>query len=713
MELTPSSKISEIVRITKDQSVALARLGISNLGDLLHHYPTRYGNFAEGENIAMAPRGSEVSLIGRLEKLQTTKSWKTKIPMTKGIFVDTNGKSLPVIWMHQPYIGNLLKGADTVKIVGTISDKGDKPVMMNPRVEKLKEFPIDHGNSLFNKNEQLQPEPVYPETKGVSSAWVYHTLERVFGAKIHEQLVDPIPKELLTSLKLPPLATALMWIHRPKNSNDAQVARKRFAFQEIFLVQVARQMVRRQLMISGAIAVPVDESNLQNFWKHLGFTPTGAQKNAIHTIVGDISKAVPMLRLVEGDVGSGKTAVAAGVCYALAEVALHTKTCYQVAYLAPTEVLANQLFESFIQFFKHQPLPIALLTGKTCKKFPSKVDPTGWTTTSKSQLIKWMQSGDIVVTIGTHALLGEKVGFKNLALAIIDEQHRFGTNQRAKVVNKGTLVPHLLSMTATPIPRTLALTIYGDLDLTVLDELPPGRKIPLSKVVTFTELKPIWEHIKKELAAGRQAYLICPRIADNEEGMPLISTTQAQTLLKKNLPGVSSELMHSKLTKQKKEDVMKDFADKKFDVLISTSVVEVGVNVPNATSIVIFNAERYGLAQLHQLRGRVQRSSDQSYCFLVSNSQSETSIKRLQTLASTSDGFALAEADLNVRGTGDLAGVKQWGLSDIAMEALRNPKLVSIARESALGILDNDPQLTKNPNIKNAIVSGGYDIHFE
>ncbi len=722
--MSPYSSISSLIRLDREKVASLKKLGLVSVKDLLFYFPTRYADIAEGVSVSHTDLDSktEISLIGRFQKLEATKSWKTKIAMTKGIFIDTEGTRVAVTFMRQPYIAKMYEGVSSIKLIGILKqDEAGKFSMMNPKVEQIKELVIDHSDSLFSKNADGSANtledsftPLYPTTKGITSNWFHVVMKRALSLGIHNNIPDPLPSELLKKLSLPPLATALVWLHDPKNKNHAEAARKRFAFQEIFLIQLARQKLRAELEKTGSTAIPVTEDHLLNFWKHLGFTPTGAQKNAIHTVVRDISKTSPMLRLLEGDVGSGKTAVAAGVCYAIAETSLEHRTQYQVAYLAPTEVLATQLFESFISFFKHQPLPIALMTGKTCRKFPSKTSKDDWTNVSKAQLNKWLVAGDISIIIGTHALLSEKVKFKNLALAIIDEQHRFGTNQRAKITRKHELTPHLLSMTATPIPRTLALTIYGDLDLSVLDELPAGRKVPQTHVKTFEEMEKVWEHLKNELQSGRQAYIICARIAENEESsLDVISTESAQKLVKKFLPEFSVGVMHSKLTKDKKEEVMQEFNEHKFDILISTSVVEVGVNVPNATNIVIFNSDRFGLAQLHQLRGRVQRGSFQSHCFLVTKSQSENSMKRLGAMAQTSDGFKLAEADLANRGTGDLAGIKQWGLSDIAMEALRNPKLVEITREEARKLIAEDPDFNNYPIIKETLESGEYKVHLE
>ena len=391
-----------------------------------------------------------------------------------------------------------------------------------------------------------------------------------------------------------------------------------------------------------------------------------------------------MSRLLEGDVGSGKTAVAATATYAVATSRPKGQDfgTLQTAYMAPTEILAQQHFESFIKYFSHLPINIALITGSGCKKFPSKVSASwrtgnGSTEISRTQLLKWVASGEISVLIGTHALIQKSVKFKHLALAIVDEQHRFGTTQRQKLVNNHTVIPHLLSMTATPIPRTLALTLYGDLDLTLLDEMPAGRKKIITEVIPPETRSLAYEHIKKELKAGRQLYVICPRIDEpdptKEMAVQAKSVKEEAKRLKSDIfPEYRIEILHSKMTPDAKENVMQDFKAHKIDILVSTSVVEVGVNVENASLIIIEGAERFGLAQLHQLRGRVLRGTHQPYCFVFAETKSPKTTERLKALTTAKNGFELAEFDLTQRGAGALSGSKQWGISDLGMEAIKN-----------------------------------------
>ncbi|MBY0376425.1 DEAD/DEAH box helicase, partial [Patescibacteria group bacterium] len=396
------------------------------------------------------------------------------------------------------------------------------------------------------------------------------------------------------------------------------------------------------------------------------------------------------------------------------------QTCgnLQVAYRAPTEILATQHFESFIQYFKHMPINIGLITGSGCRKFPSKLNPSGWTDISRAQLLKWIANGEVPILIGTHALIQKTVKFKNLSLVVIDEQHRFGTEQRRKLVRKDNIAPHLLSMTATPIPRTLALTIYGDLDLSLLEEMPAGRKPIITEIITPERRESTYEKIKEELKNGRQLYVICPRIfaPDPEKELALnvkSAVEEAKRLKKEVFKDYEIGVLHSKMSKEKKEDVMQEFKDGKIHILCATSVVEVGVNVPNATVIILEGAERFGLAQLHQLRGRVIRGTHQAYCYVFAEAKSAKTMERLKALKTAKNGFELAELDLTLRGAGELGGSKQWGITDLGMEAIKNLKMVEAARTEAIRLIEEDMELTKYPLLKQKVKEKAGEFHFE
>jgi len=562
--------------------------------------------------------------------------------------------------------------------------------------------------------------PIYPESQGVSSLWLMHAVRKVFETGVHEHIEDPIPSDILKRYKLPSLTAAIVFIHAPQKLSDATGARKRFAFEEVFALQVVMQERRRMLLREEALPVAVDRKALADFITSFPFPATKAQLQAIEAITADFEKPHPMLRLLEGDVGSGKTAVAAATAYLVATSLPKGRIAgtLQVAYLCPTEILAKQHFSTFVSYFRDHPIPIGLITGSECRKFPSRVRYEESAKLSKAAFKKMVENGEIPIVIGTHALVEKSLSFKYFAYAIIDEQHRFGTIHRQKLATKGAIAPHLLSMTATPIPRTLALTLYGDLDLTILDEMPLGRKRVITKVLDAKKREQAYERVHAELAAGHQAYVICPRIDEPDPAKELALQAksvkaEAARLQKFVFPEAEIDILHSKMKPADKEDVMKRFENGDIDILVATSVVEVGVNVPNATVILIEGAERFGLAQLHQLRGRVIRSTHQSYCFALPESKGETTLGRMKAFVNAKNGFELAEYDLAQRGAGELAGGKQWGISDIAMEALKNIKLVEAARTEAAALVAADPDLRNHPALAARAHTADKEMHLE
>ena len=684
---------------------------LKTVRDLLYHFPTRYIDAAEYSSIGHIHDDEQTTVTGVIISLKATKSFKTKIPMTEGVLEDQSGK-LRVLWLHQPYLSKMLHVGKTITVSGKVSTSKNTKTMINPNVKDEKVLPIDAHDTLFAKTDDALLTPLYAETKGVSSLWIHHSVERILGE--FADIPDFLPESVRTAYSLPSRRTALIWIHTPKSKIDAEKARKRFAFDEIFLINLARAQERARIATERAYAIDTKSIDIEWFIKRLGFPLTGAQHRAITTMLNDLEHDAPMSRLLEGDVGSGKTAVAATLSYAtvMNRPLKHSKNTIekqtfgnlQVAYMAPTEILATQHFESFIELFKDSGISIALITGSGCRKYPTKVasSKTPWTTISRPQLKKWIVNGEIPIVIGTHALIQKSLEFKHLALAIIDEQHRFGMQQRRGLAKKDAHFPHLLSMTATPIPRTLALTIYGDLDLSVLDELPQGRKVVTTTIVTPDKRNAMYETIRTSLNEGRQLYVICPRInePDPEKELAVIAKSvivEAKRLQEEVFPEFTIGVLHSKMTKEKKEEAMREFSEHKSDILVATSVVEVGVNVPNATMIIIEGAERFGLSQLHQLRGRVQRSAHQPTCYLFAESKSTTTTERLSYFLKAKNGFELAEYDLTLRGTGELTGTKQWGISDIGMEALKNPRLVEAARTTAQTLIREDSTLARAP----------------
>jgi ATP-dependent DNA helicase RecG len=709
--------ISDHFRLTARQKVALGRLGLVTAEDLLRYFPSRYEAPAKECLIRDLTVGETVRVIGEVTAVKVGRGFKTKLPIGEVTLTDTTGQ-IKAIWFHQVYLAKKVFVGNFASLRGKVTERKGEFYLANPEIERLERLP-DSSGSLFTdagESELVSLQPVYPETRDLSSAWFYHAIKKLLRLGLAQKLLDPLPAEMLARYHLPALVTALVWIHSPRQESDAVVARKRFAFEEIFLIQLdrARRRVTYQNQPAHRISLPPD--TLKSFIEQLPFPLTGAQDRAIKAILQDLARAEPMARLLEGDVGSGKTVVAAAAAYAA------VRAGDEVAYMVPTEILAQQHFESFIANFAQLNINIGLLTGSDCRKFPSKISPHTHTAISRAQLLKWVANGEIPILIGTQTLIQKKVRWKRLGLVIIDEQHRFGVMQRQRLVGQGKkatqpAVPHLLSMTATPIPRTLALTLYGDLDLTLLDELPPGRRPVATAIVTEKTRSATYEKIKTELKAGRQAYIICPRIDAPDPLKALALNVKSakleyERLAREVFPDFQLGLLHGKLKPDDKEKVMADFVAGKIKILVATSVVEVGVNVVNATIIVIEGAERFGLAQLHQLRGRVARSSDQAYCYLFTTDS--PNIPRLKYLASTKNGFELAEYDLSLRGAGALAGAKQWGISDIGMEAIKNLKMVEAARAEARELIKIDPELSRHPRLATRLQTlATRDIHFE
>lgn len=713
-------------RIDLAHEKALKRLGIQTVAHLLYHLPARYEDISDIQSVGGLVKDQEAIVYGVIGGLKARRAWKSKRPIAEG-WIEDGSARIKVMWFNQPYLAKMLQDGMYVKLAGKVTGSEGKLYIANPEIEKLESLPIDRHDSIFKDSEDKDDTiyPVYPETKGITSKWFYHTVLKCFEKGVLETLVDPVPKDILDRYNLPELKTALVWIHSPKKAAHAESARKRFAFEEVFYIQTQKAIERAEVSAASFYKFNTDASHIEKFTNRFPFPLTNAQQKAIEAILGDFSGSHAMSRLLEGDVGSGKTAVAATTAYAVATSRPPEGTGkkiefgnLQVAYMAPTEILAKQHFESFITYFKHLPLQIGLITGSGCMKFPSKTNPDEPTSISKAQLLKWVKNGEIPILIGTHALIYKSVEFKHLAHVIIDEQHRFGTRQRKALAKKDVRMPHLLSMTATPIPRTLALTIYGDLDITLLDEMPKGRKPIITKIVGPHQQSAMYEHVRAELEAGRQAYVICPRIdepdPEKETALVMKSVKAEAERLKKNVfKEYRIGMLHGKMTPKEKDEVMLNFSEHKIDILVATSVVEVGVNVPNATNIIIEGSERFGLSQLHQLRGRVVRGTHQAYCFAVTESKSEKTKERLKALSTAKNGFELAEYDLTFRGTGELYGAKQSGLSDLGMEAIKNLKLVEAARTEAQKLVASDPELASHPRIRERVARLGEALHME
>ncbi len=698
---TNIEKVSNIGPVYKKR---LKRIGIDTINDLFFYFPRKYEDFSNLVPISKLKINEIATIYGQILTIESSKSWKRKMTITEAVIKDKTG-AIKVIWFNQPYIAKSLKSGDNVFLSGkvTVSRKGE--YLANPIYEKGNLGDLTHTGRLI---------PVYPETVGLSSRWIRYILKPLLS-QLGDQLKETLPKEVLQKHKLMPIKKALWEIHYPSKLEYSQKAQERFSLEELFYIQLYLLRERNLLNQEKASPLPIKLEYIQDFVKSLPFKLTDAQKKSSWQILKDLEKPKPMNRLLEGDVGSGKTMVA--VISALNTI----KNGYQVAFMAPTEILAKQHFREVSNLLQDFRVNIGLLTGKQ-DQFRSKKLKNQVVEISRKKLLEKTLNGEMDILIGTHALIQDKVNFGKLGLVILDEQHRFGVKQRAKLC-KQEMIPHLLSMTATPIPRTLALTIYGDLDLSLVDELPKGRKKIITKIISPDKRKETYDFIRSEIKKGRQAFIICPRIEKKEEeNMSEAKLSWSKVKAVKNEHERLSEeifsdlrlaILHGKMNPKEKESVMLDFKNKKIDILVSTSVVEVGIDVPNATVMIIEGAERFGLAQLHQFRGRVGRGKHQSYCLLFTDSYTSKTRQRLKALITSQDGFSLAEKDLAIRGPGDFIGIKQWGIPDLMMGALKDISLVQKARESAKKILEQDPNFKKHSLIKERLAKFRQKVHLE
>ncbi len=694
--MTFDTPLAQIATIKKPTLAKLAHLGLVTVRDMLYHFPFRYEDYSAIHTIDSLVPEEKCTIIGTITTLTAGRTWKKKLFLTEATLTDDSGQ-IRLIWFNQRFVAQTLEEGMTIRVSGKVTRDREGLLMQSPAFERSSRDATHTGRLV----------PVYPETAGLTSKFFRWQLTGIFQ-KLTD-FPDPIPEDILTRLHLPSLKQALFSLHFPKDVEHEQIARKRFAFDEMLFVQLKALQVKALFETAKAKALPFDETLVKKFIATLPFTLTNAQRKASYEILQDMARPRAMNRLLNGDVGSGKTIVAALASFVTAE------NQHQTVLLAPTEVLARQHFESFSRLFAHTGHGVALLTGSYRILDNQK--------TTRPGMLKAIQAGIPKIIVGTHALLQEDVAFDNLALIVVDEQHRFGVSQRARLQELSfnsadgsrELVPHFLSMTATPIPRTLTLAFFGNLDLSLLDELPKDRKPIITKIgSTERDRQKIYEFIRSEIAKGRQVFVIFPLV---EESMALKDVKAAivehQHLTETVFPNLSIGLIHGKLKGKEKEVVMRDFKEKKYDILVATAVVEVGIDVPNASIILIEEAERFGLAQLHQFRGRVGRGEHQSYCFLFPGKSSGENNERLKVLEKSGSGFDIAEADLAIRGPGAFFGTRQSGLPDISMENLTNMKLITIARDEAKNILSADPQLSRHPLLQKAVRLFEEKIHLE
>lgn len=651
---------------------SLEKLGLRTLGDMLYYFPRRYEDYSQLKPINRLWYGEQVTVIGVVQSVVSRPVRGGKMQIIEVIISDGTA-ALRLTWFNQPWLANRFKEGMSISVSGKIEQYLGRLVMNNPDWEYVEAENL-HTHRIV---------PIYALTANITQKWLRQQMNNVvtFWAP---RVVDPLPASLLDAAKLDDLGVAIQQVHFPDSQQELKDARERLAFDEIFYLQVGVLRQKRDWKSATARTFGVDDAWLETRIAALPFTPTGAQQRTLGEIRADLVSGQPMNRLVQGDVGSGKTVIAA----LAADIIIQSGA--QAAIMAPTGILAEQHYKNFSRQLCREdgadgylhPHQVRLLVGDT-------------SASERTEILEGLANGEVKVLVGTHALIEEPVQFADLQLAIIDEQHRFGVEQRAALRAKGNN-PHLLVMTATPIPRSLALTLYGDLDLSVMDEMPAGRQPVSTHVLTPRERERAYSLIRSQVKAGRQAFIVYPLVEESEKSDSKSAVEEHERLQKEIFPTLRLGLLHGRMKPDEKDRVMTNFRDRQYDILVSTTVIEVGVDVPNATVMLIEGAERFGLAQLHQLRGRVGRGGGESFCLLIPDNEDKVENERLQAMAESNDGFVLADLDLKQRGPGEFLGTRQAGFaSTLKMASLTDIALVEKARTFAQSIFETDPDLTQ------------------
>lgn len=648
----------------------LNKLGITNVGELLAHYPRRYEDRTHLPPLSSLRAGQHVTVRGRLAKLDARPVSGGRV-LIRALITDQRS-GLYLVWFNQPWVKRKLEGyKGEIIAYGQVKEGQNALEMQSPEYE------------LLDVEEQIEEfakiTPIYPLSEGVMQ-WVVRRAMASALLLYLETIPEPLPEKLLRHYDLKPIRWSLAQIHQPSSEEHRLEARRRLVFEEFFLLQMALQQRRAHAQLELGTAFQIPEGIWDRIHKLLPFTLTGAQQRVIEEILRDMGQPEPMNRLIQGDVGSGKTAVAAAAI--LAAVSAEGK--FQAAIMAPTEILAEQHGVNFKRLFEPLGLRVELLVGKM-------------TARQKAKLAQEVAEGKVDVAVGTHALIQEGVAFQKLGLVVIDEQHRFGVLQRAALRSKAEGNPDVLVMTATPIPRTLTMTLYGDLDLSVIDELPPGRQ-PIKTHWRFPmDRAKVYGGVRKLIEEGRQAYFVCPMVSENEKMQAQAAEELYLQLTKNYYPDLRVGLLHGQMKPKDKEAVMELFRRHELDILVSTTVIEVGVDVPNASVMVIEDANRFGLSQLHQLRGRVGRGAHQSFCILIADPKNEDAKARMEIMVRTTDGFEISEEDLRIRGPGEIAGLRQSGNLDFKVaDLIQDGKMLEVARQAAIKLIKFDPDLTRS-----------------
>ncbi len=661
------SPITAVRGIGPKRSERLQRLGVHTIRDLLYFLPRRYDDYSQLTPINRLQLGEEVTVIARVEKAYLRKT-RGGAPIFKAVLSDGTG-SLSVTWFNQPYLANEIKAGRQIVISGTVDEYLGRLCFTSPEWEPLRDELL-HTNRIV---------PVYPLTEGLRAKSLRRLMKRTvtYWAR---RLPDYLPASVQQAEGLLDLETAILQAHFPSSQELLKRGRQRLAFDELFALQLALLRQRHEWRSEPGQPIPVQEDVLQAFIAGLPYELTGAQRRALEQIVNDLRSNQPMTRLLQGDVGSGKTVVAT------AAMALAASAGAQAALMTPTEILAEQHYQTITRLLQDNlgsDLQVRLLTGSVAGQ-------------EREEIYSGLSDGTLDIVVGTHALIQESVAFHRLALAVVDEQHRFGVRQRGALRQKG-YNPHLLVMTATPIPRSLQLTVWGHLDVSVIDQMPPGRKPVETHWILPTERERAYAFVRTQIEKGRQAFIICPLVEESQLLEARAAVEEYERLQRDIFPDLELGLLHGRLSGEEKEATMARFARGDLDILVATSVIEVGIDVPNAAVMLIEGAERFGLAQLHQFRGRVGRGEHPSYCLLISESSSDQARERLQAVEATSDGFALARKDLEMRGPGEFLGTRQSGFSEavlsLELAKIADLRLVERARQAAHRFFETDPQL--------------------
>jgi ATP-dependent DNA helicase RecG len=642
------SSLEKVKGVGAKTGEQFAAAGIRTVGDLIDFLPRKHEDFSEIVSISDVHPG-KMTIKASCEKI-ATRPVRRGLRITTATLADDTGK-LQAVWFNQPYRETQLKAGDEFFFSGEFEFNYNKYQLSNPSAEKVSDMPVQTDRLL----------PVYRSIKGLKSQLVRKILAEL--RPLITMLPETLPPEIIKNEKILSRSDAVLGMHFPKNADDVKRARERLAFEELFQLLLASQLNRQENAKLTGWHIPFDQKVVAQFVSELPFALTGAQRRAAWEIIQDFEHQTPMNRLLQGDVGSGKTVVAGLAARSCAQAG------FQTAIMAPTEILASQHAETLASLLQPLGVTVGLLTGSVKG-------------VARQNLYQQIESGEVDVVVGTHALIQQTVNFHKLGFVVIDEQHRFGVKQRQELLKKSKHMPHLLAMTATPIPRSLALTVYGELDVSILNELPKGRKPIKTKIWSPNSRPQLYEKIDAEITNGRQAYVICTLIDDNPENEAKSVQTEYKKLQNSVFKHRRIGLLHGKLKSEEKEAVMARFASGQLDILVSTTVVEVGVDVPNATVMMIENADKFGLSQLHQLRGRVGRSEHQSHCYLVMSDSSQPS-QRLREVEKSGDGFYLAEVDLQLRGPGEIYGKAQHGALNLQIATLGDTKLIARAQKAA------------------------------